>query len=854
MRAVVAAVCGALLAALLSASANAADVTVELVRMGVGSHVRPGDSTGILVRLTSNMTEPVQTRVQWELRNADGDTALYARDIPLAPGSPTDRWLYGVLPMQSVSAVAALDMVTVVRVLQMEDGRPTRELAAKRIDGAMASEAPTAVEVIEGLIGVIGDGRAGLGPLAPAPGASMREAIPSMNEVTQIARGIDAGTLPDRWEGLFSYATLVWGNAPVQNLVPDQARALTDWVRRGGHLVILLPESGDPWGLLAGKGGRTALAGILPAGGVTRRDGVAVRELLPLLSKSADLRNEAARTGVWMFDPATVGNGYEAVLAMPCEVDTRTGNLNPKADTLQGAVVAVRKTVGFGAVTVVGIDADGLERRQLNADGLPQADVFWNRLLGRRADAPSPRQWQQIVADKRLETAPWDVELHGGPLIQEQIGMPGQVAIGILGLILAFGVYWLVAGPGVYYALKSMRKVQYAWLGFVAVAAVGTVIAWAVTGVDELSSGRVRHVTYLDRIESPLASAEDRAIVRAQTWFSAELPGYGPTRLQFEPGAGGAGNDCIWTWFEPPAGESTGFPDTEQYVVPLAAGADYMVPSRATSAVFSGVWMGDPIGEWDRLPTVDAASPLRQDVVWDGGTVPTVIVHGSLSHNLPGTLRDVHLVYVSPWRSPTRTLKAGDPLTIVPSDMMPNYGRMRTLQEWPPNTRLDIAAQLFGSQGEPAGRAVLANAPEDGIAAALKAKYFDEVRQDFETIVTGPFSATQRFNYLNFYSMLQPPPYLLAPGQQPSTGMGTGRDRKSIRLTRDLARGTDLGLWFTRPCIMVIGTLRDDDAGQVSAPFPVRIDDRAPASEGLTIVRVIFPLPDPLGAIAPALP
>lgn len=854
-----------LLAAVVGSTAHAADVTVELLRLGVGNHARAGDPTAILVRLTSSVPEPVQTRVQWELRNADGDTALYARDVPLAPGAPAERWLYGVLPMQGASVIGALEAISVVRVLQVNEGRVVRELAAARIDGSSAIEPPTGVEVSDALIGVIGDGRAGLAPFGPAPGANMRDGVPSMNETTVVARGIDASSLPDRWEGYASYQALVWSNAPVQNLSPDQARALVEWVRRGGTLVILLPESGDPWGLLAGKGGRTALASVLPTGGVARRDGVPVRELLPLLSRTRDLRNEGARTGVWTFDPAGAGGGYEALMALPCPMDPRTGNLVPEGGTLQGAVVAVRRSLGFGTLAVVGIDADGLERRQLTQDGLPQADVFWNRLLGRRADAPSARQWIAIEAEKRLEPAPWTLDLRGGQLMQSQIGMIGQVAIGILGLIVAFGVYWVAAGPGVYYVLKGLRRVQFAWLGFVGVAVAATALAWLVSGMRELGSGRVRHITYLDRVEAPGATAEERAVVRAQTWFSAELPGYGATRMSLERGAGAAGSDAIWTWFAPPTGESPGYPDTEQYIVPFASPADYTVPSRATSAVFHAAWMGDPIGEWDRLPTADRAAPVRQDVAWTGGSVPTVIVHGHLVHNLPRALTNVHLIYVSPWRSPPRVVRAGDPLAITPSDMMPNYGRMRTRASWEPGTVLDIASELFGDTSratEGAGGtqgatrapvAVVANSSVDGIAQALRTRYYERARPAYPNMYPDPFDATDRLTYLNFYSMLQPPAYLLPAGAKTSTAPGFQTDRTAVRIMRDLGRGVDLATWFTRPCLIVIGTLDDDDARSISAPFPLRIDEREPDAEGRTIVRVVFPLPELPAAVAPPL-
>ena len=78
------------LALALAGSAGAADVDIALVRMGVGNHVRPGDMTALLVRVTSGLQAPVQARIEWSVRNADGDVARYARDAALAPGAPTE--------------------------------------------------------------------------------------------------------------------------------------------------------------------------------------------------------------------------------------------------------------------------------------------------------------------------------------------------------------------------------------------------------------------------------------------------------------------------------------------------------------------------------------------------------------------------------------------------------------------------------------------------------------------------------------------------------------------------------------------------------------------------------------------
>ncbi|MFO0782528.1 MAG: hypothetical protein U0636_02440 [Phycisphaerales bacterium] len=839
-------------AALLAAAAHAGDVAVELLRFGVGNYVRPGDPTAIQVRLTSSLTEPVQTRVQWELRNGDGDTALYSRDVALAPGAPTDRWLYGVLPIESSSALAALDSVSVVRVLQMDNGRIVRELAAVRINGQNATERAEGVEINNGLLGVLGDGRMGLNGYGPA--ANSEGESPALTEVNRIARGLTAEVLPDRWEGLYSYQALVWGSASVQNLAPDQARALLEWVRRGGNLIIVLTETtADQWGLLAGKGGRTALAEVLPQGGVQRHRDVPVAQVMPLLSKTPDLRNPSARTTLWTFDPALVGNGYETVLTMPCALDTRTGNLAPTPDTLEGLPVVVRRSLGFGTLSVVGVDADGLDRPNLNPDGLPQADIFWNRLMGRREDTPDARLYAQLQEAKRLDTRVAPESLEGGPMVNDLTGMPGALAIGLLGLVLAFGLYWVAAGPASYLVLRGMKRVQFAWLGFVLVAVTATVLVWLATSVEELGAGRVRHLTFLDRIVAPGQSSAERALVRAQTWMSAELPGYGPTLLALTAGnsavgTGGAGSDTLWTWFEPPAGSSTSYPDTERYDVSASSPAKYEVPSRATSSVYWGSWIGEPSSEWGGTPNVASGSELRQDMIWSSG-MPQVRLHGSLTHSLPKALENVYVLHVTPRRSAQRKLSTGKPQIVVPSAMTPNAIRIASVTEWEPGSLLDVGTALY-PEADP-------TVPQTERSSRANALDFDSfLNRTFPTDrnTTGlPGSSLreeQRLLAYSIYGMLKPPNYVLATASNSLPQFGSD----TTRIVRDMARTLDLAKWMTRPCLIVIGTLRDEDSDAVAAPFPFEIDGRAPRATGRTIVRSIFLLPDPLGSTAVPLP
>ena len=845
-------------AALFVAAAHAADVDLALVRMGVGNHVRAGDPTALLVRATSNLAAPVQARIEWAVRNADGDTALYGRDIALAPGAPVERWIYGVTPIVSASAQSSTELVTSLRVLEITDGRPTRILGEKRIDGSSGDDPAVPVEVTEALVGVVGDGRAGLSALAtPTPNLAF---IASMNELTKIARGITAAGLPDRWEGLASFESIIWTNAPLQGVGAEQARALLDWTRRGGNLVIVLPESGDPWGV-GGKRDRTPFTEALPLR-AERRDAVPVADLLPVLARSKELRNPAARTAVWTF-PEDPGNGFAPLIVAPGEVDGNTGSLTA-ADGVGGRALAVRRPFGFGFVTVVGVDVDGLDRRSLAADGIPQADVFWNRILGRRADAPSPAEWAALAAAKRLETrGGLTVPGDGGALVNQYVGMRSLAAIGVLGLIGAFAIYWALSGPVAFLGLRAARRPQYSWLAFVAVGAAASAAAWITTGIFRFTHGRVQHLTFLDRVEWRGVGAEERAVMRANSWFSAELPGYGSARVSLAKAAGQAGNHLLASWFPPPAGNASGFPDTESYDVPLGSPASYDLPARATSTVLNAQWMGVPVGAWDATPREVGERRLRQDVTW--GAAPRIALQGALVHGLPAALEDVLLIHVTPFHTPGRRNVGTGPTVIEPSGSMPSYARMVRVARWDRNVPLDVGTSLYGgsgggggsggSGGSDGGSRSVAPSPartagEDDAARTIKALWYSPVLESATAAIDpgGALRGNARLEMLQLYAMLQPPAYLID-GRTPAAAWRGD----AVRVERDFARQVDLSRWCSQPCLIVIGRIVDEGTVQgLGMPIPFTIGGDEPKADGTTFVRVVFPLPTvPAAMVAP---
>src|SRR5208337_4874502 len=93
-------------------------------------------------------------------------------------------------------------------------------------------------------IGIVGRRDLGLAPF---------KGLWTQHEGTQIIGGLEPRSLPDRWQGLAMLQALVWSSETAVRdpgaMSEDSRAALREWVRRGGHLVIVLPAEGrgDLW-------------------------------------------------------------------------------------------------------------------------------------------------------------------------------------------------------------------------------------------------------------------------------------------------------------------------------------------------------------------------------------------------------------------------------------------------------------------------------------------------------------------------------------------------------------------------------------------------------------------------------
>jgi hypothetical protein len=488
-----------------------------------------------------------------------------------------------------------------------------------------------------------------------------------------------------------------------------------------------------------------------------------------------------------------------------------------------GRVVAIQRSVGHGHLTLLGFrPTQGMAsvRIENGLAGVPEADILWNRILGRRIDTPSPAGELKALDDaKRLALpTPNQLDLGGGTLVADKIALTQQATQGLLLAIVLFLAYFGTAWLSYGY-LRHLRKEHFSWLVFAGSAAVFTALAWG--GVSLISSHRVQvnHLTFLDHVAGTGANGTDPQLQRAVGWFSAYLPGYGKTNVTIDSPNDQRNLVVSWT---PPGVERTLFTNVDRYLVDVANRPNSIdVPTRSTSSQFYANWLGNLEMDW--------GSPFRQleppQVIRDASG-REVELKCTLMHELPGDLSRVVYIWVRGQRPrPPRYAISGE--RELPYRPTSDSGAMTILG----NMFADDAGDPWAA-GQERLISIRADVGRTLLARSLTDMYYDPFDKEPFNPLAGVQGHERDFlEMLCFFNMLQPPVYMDdTGGRQPPAS--------AVQVTRRLGRELDLSPWMARPSLIILGFLEGSPI-----PIPLRIDGETPESTGLTIVRWICPLP-----------
>ena len=773
-----------------------AEVELRVVRLGPGGLARRGSWAGVLVELRDRGLQQREVVLRASIEDRDGDEAWYDRVVASNPGFAQSFWVYARLPARGSGVVVTAHAAVETEV---DEAAPAglRGFEAGPVLARATVDVSRAGAATDGLLGVLGPSDFGLrqysGGASGSTGSSPGERFsPAGHEPSRVVAGLSVPELPDRWQGLSAIEALVWGRGDgtgPSSLTADQARAVREWVVRGGHLIVVLGAAEGEWLSPADNPLYDLVPAIEPP---LRREGVNLETYRALLTTEA-VGTLPASAVVRSFRRATGAAGDEA---MP--ILTGPG----------GDVVVMRRLVGGGAVSLVGLDLGALG---LASAGLPDAEAFWHRVLGRRG--PVVTGQAELIerfgedaarAASRRDPTVFDAD------VDEQIDTARRAAAGVLLGFVVFGVYWLVAGPLGFWVLSRAGMRRHAWMGFAAAAVVFTAIAWIGATLIRPSSIEVQHLTLLEQVHG-------QPVQRARGWGSVLIPWYGRAQVAIRDDdaarelAETVGlrrwHDLLAPWAPTSGGGLVGgFPDNRGYRVEARAPSAASVPARSTVKQFRFDWAGEP--RWTMPRPMgepgDVATPVL--TLRDDGAIDGVLQHG-----LPGSLESVVLIWV---RGQTRV----GPISRTAQEPMSRVLANRLVDPWPAGQRLDLLAATV--TGEPAERFLA-----DLLGSGQRLGGLGGGGPS-----SGPID--ERLVALSVFSQLPPP----------DLGFEAQLGRTAMLATRSEGHGWDLGRWFTQPCLIVIGQLIQDrdEAGVVA---PLTVDGGAPAASGRTVVRWVYPLP-----------
>lgn len=783
-------------------------VDVQVASFGLAGFARPGTWTPVRVNVSYAGNEARNVLVVLEQPDADGDIIEVAREMALNPGA-NPVLLYTLLPPATLRG----DTFDVVVHELDARGERVEQLAARRVPVASIVEPDT------GVVGVVGNRTANLlGYRSPVANASIP---PTGHEFVHTLSGMSPFDLPDRWMGLDLLEALVWMDGDPADLRGERAEALAEWVARGGHLIVVLPEFEQDW--LNPAALPAALRQILPAVRITRWEGQAIVDQfsaggvlrhISRYSRIPDLPTGGVipRVNLHLLEPLN-GDWTGSGVAPMMEVEVPT----PEGATRRLAVAAQR-AVGMGQVTLVGIPVANQALNQPLVD-LPHADVFWNRILGWRVDVISDREWD--VARRQGTQQRATVKLDEA--IPEFTQLAWRAQGGVLLALVVFLVYWAVSGPLAFAALKKRGKARWSWMAFVAAAAIFTAISWV--GARSLRAGgiEVAHLSVLDHV------AMGPGYQRAVSYINMDLRGYGRRtisidarpeepnqndypltlddgRLTLEP------HNTIFS-FQPFGRRDAGFPDVRRYQL-NAAEPEVIEPyARSTAKLVVASWVGNPQPTWS-MPTPESPDTAPTVVTNEYGQV--VAIRGRLVHNLPSRLSDTYVLHVTNRRARFTPRLVGQAQGMQPLDI---YAWGMPDGRWDPGRPLDLSMVCRPYDQSSRANAWVARLMRDVSGSFDSGLGFGERR------ILRPYDALV---LLGFYQVIEPNNWMT-----PQT--------RQAHFARQMARDWDISEWLNRPCLIIVGYLH---RAPPAVPLDVDGVDMSAVDQGSrTLVRWIYPLP-----------
>jgi hypothetical protein len=453
--------------------------------------------------------------------------------------------------------------------------------------------------------------------------------------------------MPDRWFG-YDAADVVILTTDKDDFMKElndsrsasRRKALAEWVRRGGKLVISVGRNHQ---LV------NSLLASMPLPEVDKMP------LVPFEITGSVQRKTLPIVGSWAIPPAPpLGEGKAGV-----EVATLAlGAERPKERGLGGGThvllvedktadgkdpeqrpIIVSSSCGLGRVILVAFDLDGPPFTDWGDPKNSYQKAFFVHLR----DEVTPK----LFDPERLRA---EVNFTGRDrpelleALQRQTDSFEDVPVISFGWVALFiFVYIIIVGPLDYFVLKKVfKRLELTWVTFPTVVLTISVgayfIAYALKG-DDL------RVNKIDVVEIDLHTPQ----AYGTSWFSVFSPRVQNYTLAVEPTFGGKPSSEVSLMENPlatPRGSTSIFRQPYEYAEDAAGIENVPIPVWSTRS-FAASW---------RAPLAADKLPVKAELVWPeaGGGVT-----GKITNNLPVDLEDVTLFYRGKWYRLSKDLKEG---------------------------------------------------------------------------------------------------------------------------------------------------------------------------------------------------
>jgi hypothetical protein len=401
-----------------------------------------------------------------------------------------------------------------VRVKGAKSGRTYGEIKDRTFSGV---ESPLFV-----VLG-IGTNLSGLRFPEVAKARDGNQAEGSRGGWVQSAKIMDAGEMPDQWFGYGAIDLIVAGTgerdfwlALAQPQHEKRRKALAEWVRRGGRLVVSVGANADV--LEALKELKDILPATVPPGGKRMETALTFHWKVAGVSSQGNER----------FDPF---GGEFAVNKLEPRAD-RASKVIVTEDQAGTKPLAVQGSYGLGRVTVFAFD---LDRPPVTEWG--KRAQFWDNLVNQCGYILPPlgqfeKGYSSIRYDEFSNSLQGSLDyFEGVPVVSF-----GWVALFIL-------IYIILIGPVDYLFLKKViRRLEWTWVTFPVI--VITVSAGAYFAAYSLK-GKDLKINKVDVVDIDLAGKR----MDGNTWFTLFSPRIQNYTIGVEPAGGvNAGDSNLPKW------------------------------------------------------------------------------------------------------------------------------------------------------------------------------------------------------------------------------------------------------------------------------------------------------------------